>query len=634
MPASDVPEPRDNPGGDRPAFAASGASGALTLVIVAVVLYFARDVFVPLAIAALLSFVLSPPMLWLRHHHVGRAPAAVAVVLLAFFAILGFGSVVVGEVASLTKELPSYQTNIEAKLHTLRDAVPVDRLFQRGTRLVQELRDELTPVTGAVAPRGATAGNPTGAGTEAPVPVEIHQETGVLVFFESILGPILKPLATAGLVLVFVIFFLLNREDLRDRFIRLAGARDLHRATQMLNDAVERLSRYLWMQCIVNTIYGMLIGIGCFVIGVPNAALWGVLSLVLRFLPYIGTWFAALFPLGLALAVVPGWGTFFETLGLFVFVEALTSQGLEPWLFGASAGMSPVAVIVAATFWTWLWGPIGLVLSTPLTACLVVIGRYVPPLRFLAVLLGNEPPLAAEESFYQRLLAGDAAEAAEQAEAFLKTGSLAAFCDQVAIPALLMALEDSDRGVLTRDGRSQIGDTIRGVIENVGEDIPIEEGGEARPIVECLGARSELDDAAAALLAQLLAERGLAVRIIPARHWLTEPRHVGATLSDAPAPAILCVSHLGIAPAPRIRLLARRLRRRSAHNVRILFGLWSAMPQYLDERREGLDAVDGIATSLEQAVERIRESVVAPAESGPKGRRPDIMAAIKTREVS
>jgi hypothetical protein len=287
-------------------------------------------------------------------------------------------------------------------------------------------------------------------------------------------------------------------------------------------------------------------------------------------------------------------------------------------------------VIVAATFWTWLWGPIGLVLSTPLTACLVVIGRYVPPLRFLAVLLGNEPPLAADESFYQRLLAGDAAEAAEQAEAFLKTGSLAAFCDQVAIPALLMASEDSDRGVLTRDGRSEIGDTIRDVIESVGEDIPAEEGDEARPIVECLGARSELDDAAAALLAQLLAERGLAVRIIPARHWLTEPRQVRVPLAGAAAPAILCVSHLGSAPPPRIRLLARRLRRRSAPNVRILFGLWSARPQYLDERREGLDAVDGIATSLEQAVERIHESVIPLAKDGSKSRHPDTMATIGT----
>ena len=282
-----------------------------------------------------------------------------------------------------------------------------------------------------------------------PVPVEIRQQTGVIELLEYLVGPVLRPLATAGLVLVFAIFFLLDRENLRDRFIRLAGARDLHRATQMLNDAVERLSRYLWMEFVVNAIYGSLIGIGAFVIGVPNAPLWGVLSLVLRFLPYIGTWFAALFPLALALAVVPGWGIFIEMLGLFVVVEILATNVLEPWLFGASAGMSPVAVLVAATFWTWLWGPIGLVLSTPLTACLVVIGRYAPPLRFLSILLGDEAPLAAEESFYQRLLAGDATEATEQIESFLKTGSLTAFCDEIAIPALLMAQEDSDTRQIT-----------------------------------------------------------------------------------------------------------------------------------------------------------------------------------------
>ncbi|HVA14791.1 MAG TPA: AI-2E family transporter [Stellaceae bacterium] len=631
MPASDAPEPLpvtpDEVAGARPSFAASGIGGALTLIVAAAVLYFARDIFVPLAIAALLSFVLSPPMLWLRHHGIGRAPAAAAVVLFAFVAILGFGSIVIGEVASLGKELPSYQTNIESKLHALRDAVPVDALFQRGTRLVQELRAELTPSPAALAPAGgARAASATGT-EQAPVPVEIQQQTGVLIFLEEVLGPVLKPLATAGLVLVFVIFFLLNREDLRDRFIRLAGARDLHRATRMLNDAVDRLSRYLLMQFVVNTIYGTLIGVGAFAIGVPNAALWGALSLVLRFLPYIGTWFAALFPLGLALAVSPGWGMFVEMLGLFAVVELVTSNALEPWLFGASAGMSPVAVIVAATFWTWLWGPIGLVLSTPLTACLVVIGRYAQPLRFLAVLLGNESPLAAEESFYQRLLAGDAAEAAEQAEAFLKTGSLAGFCDQVAIPALLMAQEDSDRGVLTRDQRGEIADTIRETIESVGDDSQVDEPGDDKPVIECLGARNELDDAAAALLAQLLAERGLAARTTLARHWLTEPRLARNSPSATSTQRVLCLSHLGSAPPTRIRLLTRRLRRRSSAGANILLGLWSATSQYLNERGEAAEGVDGIETSLEQAVERIAAAVAPPAEAPPSADDAGALAA-------
>lgn len=613
--------PRDDPnetGSDiAPTFPAGGVGGALMIVIVAVILYVARDIFVPLAIAGLLSFVLSPPMLFLRRHRIARAPAAIAVVGLAFIAIIGFGSIVVGEVASLTKELPGYRPNIEAKLHGMRDAVPLDQLFQRGTQLLQELRDELTPNTAALVPDSNAAANPSAApAPQAPVPVEIRQQTGVLQLLEYIVGPVLRPLATAGLVLVFVIFFLLNREDLRDRFIRLAGARDLHRATQIMTDAVERLSRYLWMECVVNAIYGALIGLGCFVIGVPNAALWGVLSLVLRFLPYIGTWFAALFPLALALAVTPGWATFIELLALFVVVEVAASNVLEPWLFGASAGMSPVAVLVAATFWTWLWGPIGLVLSTPLTACLVVIGRYVPPLRFLSILLGNEAPLAVEESFYQRLLAGDAAEAAEQAEAYLKTGSLAGFCDQVAIPALLMAQDDSERGVLTRARRVEIAETIRDTIDSVAEDADSEDSAEPQAVVECLGARSELDDAAAQLLAQLLAKRGIATRTVPARHWLTEPRS-GTPTSATVAPAVVCLSHLGAASPARLRLLARRLRRRSPTHAAIVLGLWSAARSNPDFTGNTPATIASLATSLSEAVDRIGKMVLVPAEAEP-----------------
>jgi predicted PurR-regulated permease PerM len=603
MPASDMPELRGATDTARPTFATSGIGSALTLIIAAAVLFVARDIFMPLAIAALLTFVLTPPMLWLRHHGLGRALSAIAVVLLAFFVILGFGAIVVGEVASLTTEMPNYTPNLESKLHRFREAVPVDRLFQQGEQLLQDLRAELTPAPAKVAPSAKSNTN-----GDAPVPVEIRQQTGILQLLDYVVGPVLKPLTQAGLVLVFAIFFLLNREDLRDRFIRLAGARDLHRTTQMLNDAVEHLSRYLLMQCVINAIYGTLIGVGGSIIGVPNAALWGVMSFVLRFLPYIGTWFAAIFPLGLALAVVPGWGTFIEMLGLFLVVEILASNVLEPWLFGVSAGMSPVAVLVAATFWTWLWGPIGLVLSTPLTAFLVVIGRYATPLRFLAVLLGNEAPLAVEESFYQRLLAGDDAEATEQAEAFLKSGTLAEFCDQIAIPALSMAQEDSERGVLTRNARAEISDTVHDMIEGLGDESEATEASAIPPpAIECLGARNELDDVAAMLLVRLLAERGIAARAVPARHWMTEPRPGRTTTPETAAPKLICLSHLGPASAPRLRLLARRLRRRSAPDAKLLLGLWSGLPRYVDGQPDTPDFIDEIATSLSEAVDEIAE---------------------------
>lgn len=619
MSGGSAPEPRKEAAA-RPGYSGVGLNGMLTLVVAAAALYFARDVFVPLAIAGLLSFVLSPPMRWLRHRSLGRTPAALAVVTLAFIVILGFGSIVVGEVASLTKELPSYAANLEAKLESVRNAVPFEQLIERGTTLMRELRAEVTPPRALLPHAASPQGGQIALGNETPVPVEVRQTTGFVEMLEAIVGPVLKPLALAGLVLIFTTFFLLSREDLRDRFIRLAGARDLHRATLMLGDAVERLSRYLWTQSLVNASYGALIGIGSFFIGVPSAPLWGVLAAVLRFVPYIGIWIAAFFPLALALAVVPGWSMFFEMLALFAAVELVTSNAVEPRLFGASAGMSPVAVLVAATFWTWLWGPVGLVLSIPLTACLVVIGRYAPPLRFLAVLLGNEAPLTAEQSFYQRLLAGDSAEAAEQAEAFIRSGgALVAFYDQVAIPALLMALDDSERGVLARADRAAIVDTIRDTIESIAE----EHGSETRTVrrvgistIECLGARNELDDAAALLMAQLLGERGLEVRAIPARQWLAEPPLTRAAAHETGAIAI-CLSHLGDAPPSRLRLLARRVRRRTAPEAHIVFGLWSAAPSPTEARREIPGAVDGIETSLAEAVERIAKAVRASNARGP-----------------
>jgi len=632
VPASDVPEPRGaglpRDGGDskRPAFTSSGMGGALTIVVAAAVLYVAHDIFVPLAIAGLLTFVLSPPMLWLRHHGLGRTLSAIAVVTLAFIVILGFGAIVVGEVASLTKQVPSYQPNIEAKLQNLREDLPIDRLIQRGTRLLQELRDEMSARQATLAPAGHEAG------AQTPVPVEIQTQTGFLQVVENYIGPVLKPLTITGLVLVFVIFFLLARENLRDRFIRLAGAHDLHRTTQMLNDAVERLSRYLWAQLLVNALYGFLMGVGMFFIGVPNAALWGGMFLVLRFVPYVGTWIAAVFPLALSLAIAPGWSAFFETFGLFIVVELVTSQALEPWLFGASAGLSPVAVLVAATFWTWLWGPIGLVLSTPLTACLVVIGLYVPALRFLAVLFGNEAPLAAEERLYQRLLAGDDAEATEQAEAFLKSGSYVEFCDQIAIPALSMAQEDSERGVLTRNARAEISETLRDMIENIAEESDEETSTTQRPSVECLGARNELDDAAALLLTRLLGEHGIVARTVPARHWMTEPRFARPAATEAGSPKIVCLSHLGSASPPRLRLLARRLRRRSPPDAKIVLGLWTDIAHFLEERPETPDAIDDVATSLSEAVEQITERVApGKAASSDDGTRPQTVKASSAR---
>jgi hypothetical protein len=275
---------------------------------------------------------------------------------------------------------------------------------------------------------------PHGGQPPKPIPVEIHAPPPApFEIIRSIIGPLAGPLATAAIVIVFLTFILLQREDLRDRFILLVSAGDLHRTTVALDDGASRLSRYFLTEIAINASFGVIIGTGLFFIGVPSAVLWGILAMLLRFLPYIGAWIAAFFPVALALAVDPSWSMLVWTIALFAVVELLLSQAIEPLLNAHNTGLSAVAVVVAATFWTWLWGPVGLLLSTPLTVCLVVIGRHVERLRFLDVLLGDQPALAPEETFYQRILAGDPDEAARQAEVFLKEKSLCDYYDEVGI---------------------------------------------------------------------------------------------------------------------------------------------------------------------------------------------------------
>src|SRR5437764_2279304 len=279
-----------------------------------------------------------------------------------------------------------------------------------------------------------------------------------------------RPVAEAGLVLVFVIMFLLKREELRDRMLRLAGARDLHRTTAAMNEAAERVSNYLLAQLAVGLCYGLPVGVGLAVIGIPNAPLWGALGVLLRFVPYIGGPLTAIVPCALAIAVSPGWALFFWTVLLFIAVETLTANFIEPWIYGRTTGLSSVAVVAAATFWTWLWGPVGLLLATPLTVCLAVLGRYLPPLRFLDILLGNQPVLSPEESLYQRLLARDPEEATDQAEEFTRDKSIDVFFDEVAIPALVLAQADSDRGALSAYRLAIVAEGFAAILDNLAED--------------------------------------------------------------------------------------------------------------------------------------------------------------------
>jgi hypothetical protein len=436
----------------------------------------------------------------------------------------------------------------------------------------------------------------------------------------------LGPLATTGIVVIFLIFILLQREDLRDRFIRLAGARDLQRTTQALDDGVRRLSRYFLMQSAINASFGVLIGTGLFFIGVPNPVLWGILGTLLRFVPYIGAPIAAIFPAALAIAVDPGWSMLLWTIGLFVVVEPIMGQVVEPFLYGHSTGLSAVAVVVSAAFWTWLWGPVGLLLSTPLTVCLVVIGRHVEHLQFLDVLLGDRPALAPEESFYQRMLAGDPDEAAHQAEEFLKQKPLSAYYDEVAIKGLALAQMDVNRGVLDHERRVQIKETVDGLIDDLadhgdlspaakteGQDAidrlaPVLSAEELRPAwreeetpVICIAGRGSLDEAAAAMLAQLLQKHGIGARVVPSQAVSS----ANIFRFDPAGVKLICLSYLEPGGFTNARYLVRRLRRKLPQ-ARVLLGLWT-QTQAETERRKALKETEAdlVVTSLAHAVERV-----------------------------
>ena len=589
--------------------------GVLTLLAVGLVvafLYFAHEVIVPIALAVLLSFLLAPAVRWLRRWHLGRVTAVALTVLIACLVMLGFAAIVVQEISSLAQQLPEYRLNLEAKIRSLPAAIPGGGALRRATSMVQELGRELRQSASqrpGSTPDRSTAGASTVEQTK-PVPVEIQRpELEPLQVVQSIVGPLLQPLAMIGLVIVFVIMILLEREDLRDRVLRLAGRRDLHRTTVAMDDAARRISRYLLRQLVVNAGCGLPISFGLALIGIPNAALWGIFAALLRFLPYLGIVIAAGFPIALAVAVDPGWALLAWVILLFVGTEFVVANLLEPWVFAASTGLSPVALIAGATFWTWLWGPIGLLLSAPLTVCLVVLGRHVPKLEFLGVMLSNEPVLAPDETFYQRLLANDPEEAIEQAEEFMKDQSLAELFDDVALPALVRAQLDSDEGALSPERRLRFKEGIRALLEDVADDEVADTTAEhsAPPLlpegteIVCIAGRNELDEAAASLLVHLLrAEHSVEIADALPAEALTSDRY-RPTLERA---NVICLSLVSTNSPARARYLIRRLSRR-APRAKVLVGFWRMDPGELAA------TVAATALSNTAAVTSLREAIIS-----------------------
>lgn len=590
----------------------------MTAVIAAIVVagvYFGRPILVPLALAVLIAFALSPLVRLLRKLSLGRVFSVLISLLVAVVLMGAVGTFIGSQAAKVAVELPHYQRNLSKKIQSIRGGAANNSLVRSAMSVLNNIGNEIA----APPPQ---LNETTNAPNKAPPPVPVivqRPRTTPLDVIQSVAGPLLEPLVTITLVIVFVGFILLQKEDLRDRFIRLAGYQDLQRTTLALDEAADRLSHYLFSQTAINTSFGIVIGTGLWLIGIPNPGLWGLLAGMMRFVPYVGVPLAALFPLALAFAIDPGWTKVLYTAALYFTIEPVVGQLIEPVVYGRNMGLSAVAVVVAAVFWTWVWGPIGLLLSTPLTMCLVVMGRHVEPLKFLDVLLGDQPPLALEESLYLRMLAGDPDTAALEAEAFIRNNSLIGFFDDVALKALALAQRDADRGVLDKERLAQIREAVDALIENLAEhdEVPagLEGDKQAAPGLQedevpahwrhcpvwCVAGRSALDEAAAALLAHVVEKRGLDARVLSA----SEVSPANLARLDCTGVQVVCISYLDPGNYKNAHYLVRRLKKRmpQVHPIACFWQFAQNDSHYLDSV-EAMEMND-VVSSLTQAADRI-----------------------------
>ncbi|WP_244849656.1 AI-2E family transporter [Caballeronia sp. SL2Y3] len=572
---------------DAPGLRALASLVAVVVVICA--LYFGRAVMIPIILAILLSFLLAPFVDFLRRLRFGQVPSVIVAVVVALSVLTAVGALIGAQVAQLAGDLPKYQVAVERKVDSIQRMTVgrADAFLGRASRALKRLSParEQEP--------HANEDNPAASPIDQPMPVEVHEPApSPLELAQRFLSPVISPLETTGIVLVVAVFILLQREDLRDRLIRLFGSRDLHRATTAMDEAARRLSRYFLAQLGINVGVGTIICIGLAVIGVPGALLFGVMTALLRFVPYVGTWIAALLAVIFAAAVGPGWTMLIWTIVLYGATDIVAGQIVEPLLYGHSTGLSPFAVIVAAIFWSWIWGPIGLVLSTPLTLCLVILGRHVDRLEFLDVLFGDRPALTPAENFYQRLLANDPDEALVQAESLLKERSLVAYYDEVALEGLRLAHNDVLRGVVTADQLKRINESALDIIEGLedAEDVTPAVQRKDEPLVNlaaddtapvasesppeyfdagaeghtasvlCIAGRSPLDDLAATIAVQLFRKHGLGADFTGYERF-SRGRFGEVDLSGV---TIICVVSFDAAESPPyLRNLLRRLHQRA-----------------------------------------------------------------------
>jgi predicted PurR-regulated permease PerM len=621
----------------------------VTLIAVAIIMtamYLLQEILLPFALAVLLSFLLTPLVNRLERWRVPRVPAVIAAVLLAIVIVGGIFGLVGQQLFTLGDNLQreladaNSQTrqNLRARVRAVAEWIKQDD-SPGSTSLAetaQEIQEDIAEATGEKVPPeeqadaddapepDETKGPLTAETSDAVVPVRVIEPDAdhplMVRLARDWLGPLLAPLGTAAIVFVFVFFILLERHDLRDRLIRLAGTRRVYVTTQAFDEAAGRVSRYLLMQLVINATYGIAVALGLYFIGMENALLWGLLATVFRFVPYIGPWIAATLPIALSLAFFEGWARPLCVVGLFVVLELFSNNVMEPWLYGSSTGVSTIGIIMSATFWTWLWGPVGLILSMPLTVCFVVLGRYVPQLNFLNILLSDEPPLELKVRFYQRLLAFDDYEANEAVAAFLRNGTLDELYENMLIPALSLSERDRSEGHLSEQQVRFIHNAISEIIEDQGEQFDASAAGAALPQgdaeeaaeasgpppqrslrILCLPAEDMADRLAGRMLVQLLVARCHVATSEPVR-VITQEAVDMVSRERADCVVISALAPGGATPA---REGTHSLRSRLPE-VDVIVGLWNARRTIAESRKRITRAgAHFVTTSLAECMEAV-----------------------------
>ncbi|WP_336741172.1 AI-2E family transporter [Aureimonas altamirensis] len=574
---------------------------AVTVLVLSIsaILYLGREIFVPFALGILLSFVLAPIVIGLQRLNVPRSLAISAAILTATCAIVALILLIFSQVANLAEDLPGYRATIQQKLDSVAEGeARPSGPYGRALEALQGIASDIEKIGGSV-PEDADV-----PGVARPMPVTIVSSGGgTLATAAAVISPLLGPLTTLGIVIVFAIFILLQREDLRNRFIRLAGTDDLQQTTAAIDDAALRLSRLLLFQFGMNAAFGLITGAGLYVIGVPSPFLWGILGGILRYIPYVGGFIGAGLPMMLAFAVDPGWNMILWTALLYIAVETAMSNIVEPILYGHSSGLSPVAIILAALIWALLWGPVGLILATPLTICLVVLARYVPALGIIDIMFGDKPALSPHQIFYQRMLAGEPQEAGLQAREFLRERALVTYYDEVALEGIRLAHDDVARLAVQGKRLETLQHAAMALVERLDRvESPLPRGGvvrtEAKAAVEaagpdrasalvvqrpqdlkpewrvprpvvCISGNDPLDATVAAMLAQVLTRHGLTAETAA---WADLAKNPPST-TDASDVRLVCLSFLEPLSTVHLRMMVRQVHR-IAPKAHVFVGIW------------------------------------------------------------